>query len=75
MKDEPLQKSWAETWARAGREMDALRRAELESMTDDDVRRYVDDLFSGSYPFEVPARAGSGLVEQQRWFARLHRRR
>lgn len=74
MKDEPLQK-WTETWARADRAMEALRRAELEAMTDDDVRRWVDDLFSGSYPFDIPVRLGSGLVEQQRWFTRLHGRR
>lgn len=68
-------KQWAATWVKTGKLLGALRRAELEAMTDDDVRRHVADLFSGSYPFDLPERTESGLVEQQREFARLHRRK
>lgn len=67
-------KQWAETWERAGRELSALRRCELQAMTDDDVRRVVADLFSGPLPSDLPARATCGLVEQQRLFAVLRRR-
>lgn len=67
-------KRWAETWERAGCELSALRRRELQAMTDDDVRRAVADLFSGPLPSDLPARATSGLVEQQRLFAILRRR-
>jgi len=74
MRDERLQE-WVSTWVEAGAKLEAMRRAELEAMTDDDVRRHVDDLFSGSYPRDLPERAESGLVEQQRQFARLHRRK
>jgi hypothetical protein len=70
----PDVKRWAETWERAGRELSALRRRELQAMTDDDVRRAVADLFSGPLPPDLPARATSGLVEQQRIFAVLRRR-
>jgi hypothetical protein len=67
-------KQWAETWERAGRELSALRRRELQAMTDDDVRRAIADLFSGPLPPNLPPRATSGLVEQQRLFAVLRRR-
>lgn len=67
-------KQWAETWERAGRELSALRRRELQAMTDDDVRRAVAELFSGPPPPDLPPRATSGLVEQQRLFAILRRR-
>ncbi len=67
-------KQWAETWERAGRELSALRRRELQAMTDDDVRRAVAELFSSPLPPDLPPRATSGLVEQQRLFAVLRRR-
>lgn len=74
MRDELLHE-WVATWVETGAILEAMRRADLEAMTDDDVRRHVDDLFSGSYPLDLPKRAESGLVEQQRRFARLHRRK
>lgn len=67
-------KRWADTWERAGGELSALRRRELQAMTDDDIRRAIADLFSGPLPPDLPARATSGLVEQQRLFAILRRR-
>jgi len=66
-------KQWAKTWERAGRELSALRRRELQAMTDDDIRRAVAELFSGPLPPDLPPRATSGLVEQQRLFALLRR--
>jgi len=66
-------KRWAETWESAGRALEALRRRELQAMTDDDVRRAIADLFSGAVPAELPPRTNSGLVEQQRLFASLRR--
>ena len=66
-------KRWAETWERAGRELSALRRRELQAMTDDDVRRAVAELFSGPDPSDLAPRATSGLIEQQRLFAVFRR--
>ena len=66
-----LLRNWVETWTRAGPELDAIRRGELEALTDDDVRRIVQNLMSVPLPPDVPMRQDSGLVEQQRWFARL----
>ena len=64
-------KRWAETWERAGRELARIRRDELQRMTDDDVRRAVSDLFSDALPTDMEPRTTSGLVEQQRLFAKL----
>ena len=66
-------KRWVETWESAGRALEALRRRELQAMTDDDVRRAIADLFSGTVPAGLPPRTTSGLVEQQRLFASLRR--
>ncbi|OGA06355.1 MAG: hypothetical protein A2W68_02560 [Betaproteobacteria bacterium RIFCSPLOWO2_02_64_14] len=64
-------KRWAETWDRAGRELALLRRRELERMTDEQVKAAALDLLSMPMSEDLPARSGSGLVEQQRWFSRL----
>jgi hypothetical protein len=66
-----LLRNWVETWTRAGPELDAIRRSELEALTDDDIRRIVQNLMSVPLPPDLPMRLDSGLVEQQRWFARL----
>lgn len=64
-------KRWAETWERAGRELERIRREELVRMTDDDVRRAISDLFSGVSVTDQEPNTTSGLVEQQRLFAKL----
>lgn len=64
-------KRWAETWERTGRELARIRREELARMTDDDVRRAISDLFSSAPPSDLEPRTSSGLVEQQRLFAKL----
>jgi hypothetical protein len=73
MSDEVL-RQWVETGARTGLELDAIHRRELEALTDDDVRRIIQNLFSLPLPENHPPRLDSGLVEQQRWFARLRKR-
>ena len=68
-------KRWAETWERAGRELDALRRRELQAMTDEQAKVAALDLLTLPLPEDLPPRDGSGLVEQQRRFLRLSNRR
>ena len=68
-------KRWAETWERAGRELDALRRRELQEMTDEKAKAAALDLLTVPLPEDLPPRDGSGLVEQQRRFLRLSNRR
>jgi hypothetical protein len=75
MDEKELIRKWIETWAVAGKELEAIKRRELEAMTDNDVREHVHALFTGWYPPDEPPNTESGLVEQQRWFAKLHRRK
>jgi hypothetical protein len=70
MSDELL-RDWVETWARAGPELESIRRREIEALTDEDVREILQNLFSVPLLPDAQQRVDSGLVEQQRWFARL----
>lgn len=63
---------WIRTWAQAGPELEAIKRRELEAMTDADVRAHVHALFTGWLPSDTGLPRESGLVEQQRWFANAH---
>ncbi len=62
---------WIRTWAQAGPELEAIRRRELEAMTDAQAKAAALDLLSIPLPTDLPPRPESGLVEQQRWFSRL----
>jgi hypothetical protein len=66
-------KRWAQTWASAGNALEDLRRRELTAMTDDHVRRAIADIFTDAPIPDLPPRTTSGLVEQQRLFARLRK--
>lgn len=61
---------WIRTWAQAGPELEAIRRRELEAMTDAQAKAAALDLLSIPIPADLPPRAESGLVEQQRWFSK-----
>jgi hypothetical protein len=63
-----LRRRWVETWQRAGRELEEIRRAELRSL---DTQKALRRLFGGKGFAIRPARPTSGLIEQQAWFARL----
>jgi len=67
-------RAWAQNWNELGPILAAIKRRELEAMTDADVRAHVAALFGGSFSVESSQRSESGLVEQQRWFAKAHRR-
>jgi hypothetical protein len=71
--NDPAIKRWADGWEAAGQALEALRRKHLRAMSDADVRRAIADLFEGSARFDPHPRTTSGLVEQQRLFARLRR--
>ncbi len=69
-----LLRRWAETWARAGKELAEVERRELESMTEAEACAQALALMSMPLPPDLPERKTSGLVEQQRWFAKLRAR-
>lgn len=63
---------WAQTWKAAGPELERIRREELRRM---DAFKAI-ALLCGPADYEVPPRAPkptSGLVDQQRLFAKLRR--
>jgi hypothetical protein len=70
--DRELLRRWVETWARAGRELEEIRRREIESR---DTREAIRQIFGSSESLlhSLPAPTTSGLVEQQAWFAKLPR--
>jgi hypothetical protein len=71
--DTALLRRWVETWRRAGVELEAVRRAEIQSV---DTQKAIRQIFgTGDLPPLPPASPSSGLVEQQAWFARIHRAR
>ena len=41
-------------------------------MTYPDARAFLEELFTRWQPADIAMILGSGLVEQQRWFARMH---
>ena len=68
-----LLRRWVETWRRAGVELEALRRIEIESV---DTREAVRQIFgTADVAVPPPALPTSGLVEQQAWFERVRRAR
>jgi len=65
-------RQWVETWQRAGRELEEIRRREIEEM---DTREAIRQIFGSAEFFfrHLEAPTTSGLVEQQAWFAKLRR--
>ena len=63
---------WVAAWRTAGPELERIRRRELQQL---DTRTTI-ALLCGPADYRVPPRAPkptSGLVEQQRWFAKLRK--
>lgn len=71
--DLETQKAWARGWQRAGVALEEIRRAELRALTPEKALAATDNLLSLGARAGVSAerRRTSGLVEQQRLFARL----
>jgi hypothetical protein len=61
-----------QNWIELGPILEAIRRRELEAMTDVQVREAALDLLTIPIPADLPPRLESGLVEQQHWFSGLH---
>lgn len=59
-------------WNEAGPELEAIKRRELEAMTDEQAREAALDMLTFPLPADLPARLDSGLVEQQYWFSKFH---
>ena len=67
---------WMAQWRSATKELDAVKQVALQEMTDDDTRQAVAWLLSdtiGAYKNPL-YQTYSGLVEQQKYFKRLHQK-
>ena len=69
-----LLREWVHRWADTGKGLEAIRRRELETLTDEQAREAALDLLTMPLPVDLPPCLESGLVEQQRWFAKAHRK-
>jgi len=67
-----LLRKWVETWKAAGPELAEIERRELEQMTDEEAKEAAIAVLTLPLREDPPDSDGSGLVEQQRWFAKLH---
>ncbi len=71
MSDSQL-RAWVKNWIELGPILEDIRRRELEAMTDEQIREAAFDMLTFPIPADLPPRLESGLVEQQRWFSKLH---
>jgi hypothetical protein len=71
--DLETQRAWARTWQATGEALEAVRRAELRALTSEKALLATENLLSlgAGMPRSARRRLTSGLVEQQRLFARL----
>jgi hypothetical protein len=64
---------WVRTWQVAGPSLAEIERRELQEMTEDERQQAIEEVLSIVPPdAEVPTT--SGLVEQQKWFAKLRQK-
>ena len=72
MDEREAMRRWVETWKRAGPALEAIRRKEIESLDTHETLAALEGAFNYATR-NVPPNATSGLVEMQRWFAKLRR--
>lgn len=70
--DDATMRKLVRIWDQAGPELEAVKRRELEAMTDDQAREAAADVLTFPLPVDLPPRLNSGLVEQQYWFSKFH---
>jgi len=63
---------WVETWKEAGPALEAIRRKEIEKINVHEELAALEQAFNYAAR-SVPPEKTSGLVEMQKWFAKLHR--
>jgi hypothetical protein len=62
---------WVETWKRAGPELEAIRREEIEKADNLADLAVLEGAFN--HALSVPPEPTSGMVEMQKWFAKMRR--
>ena len=64
---------WVRTWQAAGPLLAEIERRELAQMTYEERQLAIEDVLS-IVPIDSQVPTTSGLVEQQRWFAKLRQK-
>ena len=72
MDEREAMRRWVETWKLAGPELEAIRRKEIEKMNVHQQLAALECAFNHATR-TLPPRETSGLVEMQKWFAKLRR--
>jgi hypothetical protein len=61
---------WVETWKKAGKALEEIKRHKLQSYNYPENQEIIDSMLQFAYKHRKP-RLTSGLVEQQRWFMKM----
>lgn len=69
---DPDIRRWVETWKRAGPELEAIRREEVRNANNIEALDALEGLFNHATR-TMPPRETSGMVEMQKYFAKLRR--
>jgi hypothetical protein len=72
MDEREMMRRWVRTWKEAGPELEAIRLQEIRESDNLKVLAMLEGAFNQALR-TMPPRPSSGLVEMQRWFARLRR--
>jgi hypothetical protein len=72
MDDREKMRLWVETWKRAGPELEAIRREEIEKADNLDDLAVLEGAFNHALESVAPEPT-SGMVEMQKWFAKMRR--
>jgi hypothetical protein len=72
MEERDAVRRWVETWQAAGPELEAIRRKEIETINVLESLAALEGAFNYATR-TLPPRDSSGLVEMQKWFAKLRR--
>jgi len=66
-------RAWVESQDPSTKALEALQRLQQEAITDSYARAFLIDLFTSSRVEDIAVVLNSGLVEQQRHFAKVRR--
>ncbi len=70
--EDPNAKRWVQVWKQAGQSLEEIDRQRLRNLRYEDHVAEIDELLELAFRFAKP-RPTSGLVEQQRLFAKLRK--
>jgi hypothetical protein len=72
MAEREMLRRWVQTWKEAAPELEAIRRREIREADNLQVLASLESAFNHAVR-TMPPRPSSGMVEMQKWFAKLRR--